>query len=193
MKIISNILKLTSPISPSVNHYLAYRAIMKNGRPMAMSYKTTDATKYQKEFTKYVKQQVKEQNWIMSDNKFQHYYVSAVFYFPRVDMDCNNYWKCMFDSITESGCVWIDDTQACENVKAIYYDSKNPRIELTIYPTDYIGIFENHTQLEEFESNCIQCNRYKEGKCSLLVKSKEGRIQGEINNCICSKYKTIKE
>ena len=186
-------LKLTSPIPPSVNHYLGWRAIMKNGRPMAMSYKTADATKYQKEFTKYVKQQAKEQNWIMSDNRFQHYYVDAVFYFPRIDMDCNNYWKCMFDSISESSCVWIDDTQACERVKAIHYDSKNPRIKLIIYPVDYIGIFDNYTQLEEFESNCIQCNRYKDGKCSLLAKSKEGRIQEEIQDGICSKYKTIKQ
>ena len=96
----------------------------------------------------------------------------------------------MFDSISESGCVWIDDTQACENVKAIYYDSKNPRIELTIYQTDYIGIFDNRAQLEEFESNCIQCNRYRDGKCSLLVKSKEGRIQDEIQDNICSKFKS---
>jgi hypothetical protein len=33
----SNKLKLISPISPSVTHYLAYRSIIKNGKPMAMS------------------------------------------------------------------------------------------------------------------------------------------------------------
>lgn len=186
----SKILKLTSPIPPSVNHYLGYRTIMRNGRPIPMSYKTPDAVKYQKSFIKYVIQQAKEQNWIISDNRFQHYYVDAVFYFPRIDMDCNNYWKCMFDSISDSGCVWLDDTQACENVKAIYYDNKNPRIELTIYPVDYIGIFDNHTQLKEFESNCIQCNRYRKGKCSLLVKSKEGRIQDEVQDNMCEKFKS---
>ena len=31
----------------SVNHYLAYRAIMKNGKSMAMSYKTQEAKKFQ--------------------------------------------------------------------------------------------------------------------------------------------------
>lgn len=156
---------------------------------MAMSYKTSEATKYQKEFTQYVKQQVKEQGWKISDNKYQHYRVDIIFYFPRVDMDCNNYYKCCFDSITESGCVWIDDTQACESVKAIRYDSKNPRMEIQIYEMDYIGIFDNRAQLEEFRTNCIQCSRYKEGKCSLLVKSLEGRIQEEIENNICSKFK----
>jgi len=185
-------LKLISPISPSVNHYLSYRAIMKNGRPMAMSYKTQDAIKYQKEFTKYVKEQAKKQGWAMSDNKYQHYYVDTIYYFPRIDMDCNNYWKVAFDSITDSGCVWIDDTQACERVKAIYYDSKNPHIEFVIHPTDYIGIFDNRAQLEEFESNCIQCNKYKEGKCSILCKAKEGRIQPEIENKICTKFKGAK-
>ena len=50
----SDVLKLTSPLGVSVNHYLAYRAIMKNGKPMAMSYKTPEAVKYQKDFKKYV-------------------------------------------------------------------------------------------------------------------------------------------
>ena len=41
----SDVLKLTSPLGVSVNHYLAYRAIMKNGKPMAMSYKTPESVK----------------------------------------------------------------------------------------------------------------------------------------------------
>lgn len=186
-------LKLISPIPPSVNHYLGWRAIIKNKKPLVVSYETGEAKKYKKEFIKYVKQQVKEQNWIMSDNKFQHYYVDAVFYFPRIDMDCNNCWKCMFDAITDTCMVWIDDNQACERVQGIYYDTKNPRIELTIHKVDYIGIFKNNTQLEEFESNCVQCNRYRDGKCNLLIKSKEGRIQEEISEGVCKKYKESKE
>ena len=66
-------LKLISEIPPSVNHYLAYRAIMKNGKPMAMSYKTPDAIRYQNKFTKYVIRQVKEQKWPLKPNKTQHY------------------------------------------------------------------------------------------------------------------------
>jgi hypothetical protein len=184
-----NILKLVSPISPSVNHYLAYRAIIKNGKPMAMSYKTSEATKYQKDFTKYVQEQVKLQNWVMSDNKFQHYYMDCHFIFPRTDMDANNYFKCLADSITDSKCVWIDDVQLCERVQSINYDSKNPRIEIEIKKVDYIGIFKDISQLDEFESNCIQCKRFKDGKCSLLVKSKEGRITEEIKDLQCSKFK----
>ena len=185
----ANVLKLTSPISPSVNHYLAYRAIMKNGKPMAMSYKTADAVKYQKEFTKYVQEQAKLQNWAMSENKFQHYYMDCKFFFPRIDMDANNYFKCLADSITESGVVWIDDVQLCERVQGINYTSENPRIELEIRKVDYIGIFNNISQLEEFKSNCVQCKRHKEGKCSILIKACEGRIQEEIKDLVCSKKK----
>lgn len=153
-----------------------------------MSYKTSEAVKYQKEFTKYVKEQVKFQKWQKSDNKFQHYYMDCHFYFPRTDMDANNYFKCMADAITDSECVWIDDVQLCERVQSINYDSKNPRIEIEIKPVDYIGIFESISQLEEFEANCIGCSKYNRN-CSLLTKAKEGRIQEEIQNLECSKYK----
>lgn len=155
---------------------------------MAMSYKTSDAKKYQKDFTKYVKEQVALQGWKKSDNKFQHYYMDCNFYFPRIDMDANNYFKCMADAITDSEVVWIDDVQLCERVQGINYDPKNPRIELEIKSVDYIGIFHNISQLEEFESNCIGCSKYNRN-CSLLTRAKEGRIQEEIQDLKCSKYK----
>ena len=157
---------------------------------MAMSYKTSEATKYQKEFTKYAIEQAKLQNWSKSDNKFQHYYMDTYFYFPRTDMDANNYYKCMADAITESTKIWIDDNQLCERVQGIWYDTKNPRIELEIKPVDYIGIFKDISQLDAFKSNnCVQCKRYRNGKCSILVKACEGRIQEEIVDLVCSKYK----
>ena len=191
MVYISNVLKLVSPIPPSVNHYLSYRAVIKNGKPMAMSYKTVEATKYQNSFAKYVEQQAKIQNWIKSENKFQHYYMDCIFYFPRTDMDANNYFKCMADAISNSNSVWIDDVQLCERVQRIYYTSNNPRIEITITHTDYIGIFDNISQLENFESNCVYCTRYNRN-CSILIKAKEGRIQEEICDLVCSKYKLKK-
>ena len=175
----------------SVNHYLSYRAIIKNGRPMATSYKTLEEKNFQKEFTDYVKKQVKEQGWETDLNPMQHYYVDAIFYFPRIDMDTNNYWKVGFDAITDSGVVWADDNMACERVLKVLYDSKNPRIELTIYKTDYIGIFDNQEQLSEFEDKCKTCQRYNRN-CSVLKKAKEGRIQEEICDLKCSKYKETK-
>lgn len=184
-------LKLISAIPPSVNHYLAYRAIMKNGKPMAMSYKTPEAVKYREEFADYVCAEVGKQGWGHEVNKSQHFYVDAVFYFPHVDLDANNYFKVMLDAITDTQMIWADDNVVCERVQAIYYDSDNPRVELTIHPVDYIGVFENASQLEKFKSNCIGCKRYKRN-CSLLKRAIEGRIQKEIHDGLCDAYQEAK-
>lgn len=182
------VLKLTITDFVSVNHYLAYRAIVKNGKPMAMSYKTQEAKDFQKKFEKHIKEQVSIQGWITDLNPFQHYYVDTYFYFPRIDMDANNYYKCSFDTITDTKLIWTDDNVACERVQRVLYDSSNPRIELEIYPVDYIGIFDNKEQLDCFEDKCKTCNRYKRN-CSILKKAKEGRIQEEICDLKCNKYK----
>lgn len=184
---------LTSPIPESVNHYLGWRCVYnpKTKKYMAMSYETSDAKKYKEKFGDYVKEQVKLQKWNLPINKYQHFYVDCTTYFPRIDMDNNNYWKLILDTITETKTIWEDDNVVCERCMGIRYDTKNPRIELKIYCVDYIGIFDNREKLEEFESKCAQCTKYKEGKCSIYKKAVEGRIQEEINCEICSKYKEI--
>ncbi len=181
-------LYLVSKIPPSVNHYLAYRAIMKNGRPMAMSYKTPEALKYRAEFANYVTQEVEEQKWTVpiSDNK--HIYVDAIFYFPRVDMDSSNYFKVMLDSITDTQKIWKDDNVACERVQAVYYDKNNPRIELHIHPVNYIGVFEDAPHYDAFASRCTDCARGTRN-CSVRKKAAEGRIQEEVVNGVCTKFK----
>lgn len=184
-------LYLVSPVPVSVNHYIGYRAIMKNGKPMAMSYKVPKAAQYQKEFAEYVKREVYNQGWVLVPNKEQHFYVDTIFYFDRVDSDPNNYFKTILDSITDTKMIWLDDNVVCERVNRIYYDSKNPRMELDIYPVDYIGIFNDVSQLEKFENNCLGCVRYKRN-CSILNKAKQGRIQEEIQNLVCSSFKKSK-
>ena len=180
-------LLLTLPIPPSVNHYLAYRAIIKNGRPMAMSYKTKEALQYQKDLMLYVEREVANQQWDLVPNKMQHFYIDAVFYFGKTNQDANNYFKVMLDAITDTQLIWLDDNVTCERVQGIYYDSENPHVDIRIHPTDYIGVFKNASQLAEFESNCIGCKRYKRN-CSLLKNAKEGRIQQEIRSLTCSKF-----
>lgn len=182
------VLKLTSPIPLSVNHYLGTRVVYnKKQKPMAIVYETPDAKRYKKEFGNYIKEQVKLQNWIMNMDKTQHIYCDCVFYFDRIDKDCNNYFKLLLDSITESEVVWVDDNIVCERVNRIYYDSKEPRIELTIYPVDYIGIFDNSDQMVDFENICKTCKRYNRN-CSILKKAKDGKIQEEICDLKCTKY-----
>lgn len=188
-----NILRLTSPVPPSVNHYLGTRCIMKNGRPMAMVYETAEAKKYKKDFKEYVLEQVNIQNWDVPVNKTQHFYIDCVFYFERIDQDPNNYFKLQLDSLTETQALWMDDNVTCERVNRIYYDSKNPRIELTIYPVDYIGIFDSKCDLDTFCEKCESCKRNKRN-CSIKKKAIEGRIQEEINmeSFECSKYSEAK-
>lgn len=170
---------------------MGYRAILKNGKPLAIPYKTNDAVLFQKKLSYIIEEEVKLQGWDVPVDDTQHFYVDAVFYFPRRRMDCNNYWKVMLDTFTDTKLVWADDDVVCERVQGIYYDTKNPRIELTIHPVDYIGVFEDASQLEEFESNCIGCSRYARN-CSVLRKAKEGTIQQEISDGTCTKYKAKK-
>lgn len=159
---------------------------------MAVSYKTNEAKKFQRRFIDYVKAEVVNQGWTLTPNKTQHFYIDTVFYFGQIDQDANNYFKVMLDAITETGLIWLDDNVTCERVQGIFYDSKNPHVELSIYPTDYIGVFKNASQLEEFESNCVGCRRYKRN-CSLLRNAKEGRIQQEINGLKCEKFSSLNQ
>lgn len=53
---------------------------------------------------------------------------------------------------------------------------------------EYIGIFPTQEHLETFEIRCTKCKRYK-NNCSILKKAKEGRIQEEISDLVCSKFK----
>lgn len=181
-------LKLTSPMPPSVNHYTSVRTIVKNGKPLSIVYETKEAKEYKKAFKKIIEEQVQLQGWNYEVNQTQHFFVDAVFYFDRIDKDASNYEKCLSDTITETQLIWKDDNVTLFRPQRIYYDPKNPRIELTIYPVDYIGIFDHQNQLSVFEEKCKTCNRYSRS-CSILHKAKEGRIQEEICDFVCAKYK----
>ena len=184
-------LYLTSPMPPSVNHYTSVRTIMKKDKPLSMVYETKEAKDYKKAFKKIIEDEVKAQGWTREVNDTQHFYVDAVFYFDRIDKDCANYEKCLDDTITETQLIWKDDNVALFRPQRIFYDKDNPRIELTIYPVDYVGIFDSEAQKNCFENRCKTCRRYNRN-CSLLKKAIEGRIQPEIQDCVCEKYSEIK-
>lgn len=190
-----NELKLISPIPVSVNHYIKPRTFitLKGKTPIAnvTMYETKEAKDYKKKFKKYVLEEIKKQNYILTPTKTQHFYIDCVFYFERTDQDPNNYFKLPLDAITETQLIWLDDNTTCERVNAIYYDSKNPRIEIIIKPVDYVGIFPTVNHLNEFKSKCTTCSRNKRN-CSILNKAIEGRIQEEISEGICKKYKEVK-
>lgn len=188
-----NVLKLVSPIPPSVNHYLAYRTtISKSGKAIGLSYCTAEAKRYRKQFKEYVEQEVIKQGWNLQPNTKQHFYVDGSFYFPRIDMDANNYWKIPLDAITDTQLVWVDDNVVCERVQRICYDSDNPRVEFVITPVSYIGIFDNAAQFDSFiEANCIGCKKFKRN-CSILNKAIDGRVQECVTNKNCTKKSAAK-
>ena len=172
-------LKLISPIPPSTNHYLNYRVGKVGGRNVVIPYPTQETKEYKKYFIPYVQEEVKKQGWEMDCTGLQHYYVDWVVYFDRVDKDAANCDKVMIDAITESKCVWMDDNVVLNRVGHIYYDSKNPRIELIIHPVDYIGIFNNQEELNKFEEKCKTCSRYKRN-CSILKSTKLPVLMNEL-------------
>lgn len=186
-----NKLVLEFDIPVSVNHYTKLRTFIKNvkGKPKAMvsKYETKEAKDFKKRFVKYIKEQIKEQGFEVKLDKYQFTHVDVTWYFPRIDMDSNNYWKVSLDCLTEAG-VWVDDNTTLERAKRIYYDPKNPRMIMEIYYSDYIGIFENQAHLDEFLSKCIQCSKYRNGKCGVLTRAKQSRIQEEIQDFVCTKY-----
>lgn len=180
-------LLITSPMPPSVNHYIAHRVVMKNNRPLSIVYKTKAAVAYQAAFKKTVEEEINKQGWDTSLEDPRHFYVDANFYMDKKHKDCNNLWKCLLDAITETQLVWKDDDMVCERVNKIVYDSENPRVELYIHYVDYVGIFDTEEQLEAFKANnCIGCKRYKRN-CTLLKNAIDGRIQEEIDGCKCVK------
>jgi crossover junction endodeoxyribonuclease RusA len=196
-------LYLVSPIPPSVNHYLGHRAVNIKGKTTAMVYETAEAKKYKKELVQYVLEQIKAQDWELIPNKTQHFYIDCCFYFGRTDMDPNNYFKVPLDAITETQAIWIDDNVTLERVQRIYYDKTNPRLEMHIHPVEYIGVFDKPEWLTQFTGNCKGCMRWKDGKCSILRESIEGRIREEVsrqetldeqaNPFVCSSYKVKKD
>lgn len=194
-----NTLHITAPIPPSINNdYMKPRAIMKNGKPMAMMYEMAGAKKYKKEIAKMVIQEIKKQEFQVDLDKYV--VVEWTFYFPKTNMDSNNYYKCFIDAITDTNeSIWIDDNKSLMRDRNIFYDSKNPRVEVDIYYLDKVGIFEDQQELDVFvKNNCSQCKKGnkigQKGGCSIYKKALENRVQEEIdmNSKVCTAIKAKK-
>ena len=170
-----------------------YRAVKKGKFTTVMAYKPAKTKNFEEEFGKYIKEQIETQNWI-KPNKNKFIILDTIFYFPRVDMDAQNYFKSLCDIMTSAG-VWEDDNMVMEKVNRIYYDNKNPRIEIYVYESEYIGIFDNIIEYENFKSKCLKCKRNKKNNCSIYKKVLESRIQDDIikkdNLWICNKFNEL--
>jgi Holliday junction resolvase RusA-like endonuclease len=178
-------LKLISPLPPSVNSYLHYRVASAGKKKFVQAYPTEETTIYKNFFSDYVKDQMREQNWIRPE-KGKLVFVRIIFYLDRKRKDPNNLLKVPFDVLTEANA-YIDDDIALPIVDRVYIDKANPRMEIEITESSYIGIFDSKEDLEEFKNkNCSQCKKDPE-HCSIFKKILENRMIEEVdlNNKEC--------
>lgn len=188
------ILKLTSPMCPTNNHYMNYRVAKKGSYSFIQAYKPAETIKYERDFKKIIEKALEEQHW-ETPTKDTFIYMDCDFYFHKKGIDPNNCYKVPCDVLTSKG-VWLDDDMVLNRSQRVYFDSKNPRIEITISIAPYIGIFDNLEHFNKFLSeNCNKCTKGGANtRCSILRKAKESRILEEINiqNLICIKKKIKK-
>jgi Holliday junction resolvase RusA-like endonuclease len=140
---------------------------------------------------KYAKKQMVGQDWDYDYTLNNYIYMDVVIYFNKKGRDDNNIYKLLCDSL-EKIC-YDNDSRVLIRTQRIYIDKDNPRIEVTLLPVEFVGIFDNQVQFEVFEDNCKFCSYYRSGSCSVLKGALENRIQEEIDkNLICHKFKKKK-
>lgn len=178
-------INFTTPIPPSVNHYLNYRVGGYGNKRFVSSYPAPETIKYTKETLKIVKEAMMDQGWESNDPDM-FYDVHMTFYFDRKRKDSNNYLKVPFDVFTDAG-LWIDDDKALPVVERVYIDRERPRIEFKIVEKEFKGIFDSNSEFINFlQNNCNSCKRNTE-KCGILKKILGNEIVSEVTDNICNK------
>lgn len=186
---------LVSDVPVSVNNYLKARSFIMyvKGKAVAQTsvYESKEGKDYKKKFVTYVKNEIIKQGWKYKEGKFV--VVKATIYFDKTNRDANNIWKLMIDGLVDSGVV-KDDNIIMERVERIYYDVKNPRVELEIYNHSSYGIFDDEYECKMFNDRCQKCTRYN-NNCSIWNKCIESRIIEEVSVIdgvkVCSKFKEV--
>ncbi|MED3440311.1 RusA family crossover junction endodeoxyribonuclease [Bacillus subtilis] len=167
-------------LPPSVNKYLRPSAKIVNGRAMVHMYETKEAKDFKKRFRAYLNREIRKQNWDYNKTIEGHWFLDCVFYQSRVNEDNNNYFKILCDSL--KGIVIDDDKNLLVRPQKVLYDSKNPRFKAVLHKAEYVGIFKDENELNDFKNNnCIGCKRYSRN-CSILKKAMEGRVQEQITS-----------
>lgn len=169
------------PIPPSVNDYLgkrvSYNPITK--KPFVQVYETPEAKAFKKLMGKLIQREVIKNGWEKT-GEYDYIVCEVDVYLPQKKRDSDNLFKCLLDSFTESGIIY-DDSMIKPRVREIYIDPTNPRLEVTLYKDEKIGVFKNLEHLEDFKvKNCYNCKRLNRN-CSLLRRSTENRIIPEID------------
>lgn len=188
-------LNLTLPVPISINslyvNQFKYDYYLKRRVPTGGRVLSSSGEKQKKDIQKIASEQVKLQNWdyAWTEDKNNFLYLDVNIFFARRGRDSDNVFKLLHDSLEK--IVFDNDSRILPRVQKVLYDTENPRVEVSLSPVEYKGIFSGVKEMTSFEENCKSCTRYLKGRCSILVDSIAGTVRSEIediNNPICSKY-----
>ena len=182
-----NRLHLVSPLPPSVNNYLNYRVASNGKKKFVQAYSSKETEIYKRFFSDYVKDQIREQSW-KTPEKGVLVYVRMTFYLDRKRKDPNNFLKVPLDVMTDAGA-YIDDDVVLPLVERVYIDPVNPRIEIELFESKAIGIFDDEIHLEDFKNlNCLNCKK-DPNRCTIMKKLLDNRITADISDGHCLRIK----
>lgn len=188
-------LNVTVPLPTSINklyiNQYQYNPMSKKREPTGKRILSSEGRKVKAKIMGDARVQLEQQEWDYDWTKENYLYQDAVIYFTRRGSDDNNVYKLLNDSL--EGILYDNDSRVLVRTQRIVYDASNPRIELTLTPVEFIGIFENKNALDSFESICQSCSKYRKGSCSILKDSVKGNVRSEDIGTIympsCNKYK----
>lgn len=192
-------LKLLLPVPTSINalyiNQWGYDHKLKRNAPTGAKILSKEGEKCKEQIQFHTQKQLEGQEWdyewTVDKNNFM--YMDVWIYFSRRGRDSDNIFKLLSDSLEK--LVYDNDSRVLPRVQRVLYDTKNPRIQVEFSPVDYIGIFRNSEEIDEFESRCKTCTRYLDGRCSILNDSLIGTVReeiGDVDDPNCTAYKEKK-
>lgn len=196
-------LELTLPVPTSINAlYINQFAFNPKTRKREMTgarILSKDGTKRKEEILFHATQQLANQEWDFEWTKDNFLYQDAIIYFDRRGRDADNIYKLLNDTL--EGIVYDNDSRVLVRTQKVLYDTKNPRVEITLTPVNYIGIFETQEEVDEFTNRCKSeggkgCSRYLNGRCNILTDSINGQVReeiGSIDDPYCTEFKLKKK
>ncbi|ALA47884.1 putative crossover junction endodeoxyribonuclease RusA [Brevibacillus phage Sundance] len=190
-------LKLTLPMPVSINklyiNEYQWDARLKMRVPTGRRILSKEGRQVKAKIQGQARVQTENQDWDFDWTKENFVYQDAVIFFARRGSDDNNIYKLLNDSL--EGIAYDNDSRVLVRTQHIVYDSKNPRIELTLVPVEFVGIFKNQEMLRDFQKVCESCSRYRKGSCSIIKNSIAGTVREEIGNIYdprCTQFKEKK-
>lgn len=183
-----NKLKLVFPLPPSVNSYQRYRVKRVGRKTRVEAYPSEETETFYKNVIPYIREEMKKQGW-KTPPRDKYVVIKCVFYLSKKGADADNYFKCSIDSLEKAGVV-INDTFIIPVAEGVYIDKDNPRVELTSYVSDKIGIFDNEEEMENFRKrNCSLCRRRNKDKCVVFKGFIDNRIHAIDEDGNCKEFK----